>query len=148
GFPPSGLCSRIQGYTPALLGVNRGYTRIRLQVEMREETPGRDEEGPAMDGGRALDGCASLVDRLYAQSKADQWGVPREQFYAALERSAKKRLTSGAGTAQKLEEYLRGLRIEDLALAAACAEGCEDAWEHFLDRKSVGEGKRVELGWS
>jgi len=99
---------------------------------MREETPGRDEEGPAMDGGRALDGCASLVDRLYAQSKADQWGVPREQFSAALERSAKKRLTSGAGTAQKLEEYLRGLRIEDLALAAACAEGCETAWEHFF----------------
>ncbi len=85
-----------------------------------------------MDGGRALDGCASLVDRLYAQSKAEQWGVPREQFSAALERSAKKRLTSGAGTAQNLEEYLRGLHIGDLALAAACAEGCETAWEHFF----------------
>ena len=85
-----------------------------------------------MDGGRALDGCASLVDRLYARSKAEQWGVSREQFSAALERSAKKRLTSGAGTAQNLEEYLRGLHIGDLALAAACAEGCETAWEHFF----------------
>src|SRR6266705_6317028 len=99
---------------------------------MREETPGRDEQGPATDGGRALDSCASLVDRLYAQSKADQWGVPREQFSAALERSAKKRLASGAWTAQNLEEYLRGLHIEDMALAAACAEGCETAWEHFF----------------
>ena len=85
-----------------------------------------------MDGGRALDGCASLIDWLYGQSKADQWGVPREQFSAALERSAKKRLTSGAGTAQNLEEYLRGLHIGDLALAAACTEGCETAWEHFF----------------
>src|SRR6266704_1154751 len=58
--------------------------------------------------------------------------LPREQFSAALERSAKKRLTSGAGTAQNLEEYLRGLHIGDLALAAACAEGCETAWEHFF----------------
>ena len=85
-----------------------------------------------MDGGRALDGCASLIDWLYGQSKADQWGVPREQFSAALERSAKKRLTSGAATAQSLEEYLCGLHIGDLALAAACAEGCETAWEHFF----------------
>src|SRR6266704_1133738 len=58
--------------------------------------------------------------------------LPREQFSAALERSAKKRLTSRAGTAQKLEEYLRGLHIGDLALAAACAEGCDTAWEHFF----------------
>jgi len=33
---------------------------------------------------------------------------------------------------QKLQEYLGALHLEDLALASACAEGCEAAWEHFF----------------
>ena len=31
-----------------------------------------------------------------------------------------------------LERYLRGLHLEDLALACACASGHEAAWDHFI----------------
>ncbi len=79
-----------------------------------------------------LDGRGSLVKSLYAQSQAGRWELSRDRFVAALERSAKKHLTSVVGTPQKLEEYLGALHLEDLALAAACADGYEPAWEYFI----------------
>ncbi len=85
-----------------------------------------------VDPARPLDGRASLVQWLYAQSQAGRWGLAREHFAAALERSAKKRVTAGSVRPQELEEYLTALHLEDLALATACAEGCEAAWEHFF----------------
>jgi RNA polymerase sigma-70 factor (ECF subfamily) len=33
---------------------------------------------------------------------------------------------------EKLDEYLASLHLEDLALAAACMENCEPAWNHFV----------------
>ena len=41
-------------------------------------------------------------------------------------------MTPGAVSPQKLEQYFRALHLEDLALATACAEGIEAAWEHFF----------------
>jgi RNA polymerase sigma-70 factor, ECF subfamily len=78
------------------------------------------------------DGGASLVEWLYARSLAGRWGLSKERFATALELSAKKRLTAGPAAPQKIEEYLRALHVEDLALATACSEGCEAAWEHFF----------------
>jgi RNA polymerase sigma-70 factor, ECF subfamily len=84
-----------------------------------------------VDPARPLEGRSPLVERLYAQSQAGRWGLARQLFAGALERSARKRLTSGAITPTQLEEYFAALHLEDLALASACAEGCEAAWEHF-----------------
>jgi RNA polymerase sigma factor (sigma-70 family) len=72
------------------------------------------------------------LELLYAQSNASRWGLSRERFAASLERSAEKRLASGSLAPEKLEEYLAALHLEDLALAAACMEDCEPAWEHFV----------------
>lgn len=99
---------------------------------MAEEIPVRRANIPTVDPARPLDGCASLVEWLHAQSKASRWGVSRERFAAVLERSARKLFTAAAVTPQKLEEYLGALHLEDLALAAACAQGCEPAWEYFI----------------
>src|SRR5713226_6306359 len=92
----------------------------------------RGGDGPLVDPARPLEGRAPLVDWLYAQSQSGRWGLSREGFSAALERSAKKRCTSGKVTLHQLEEFLSALHLEDLALACACAEGCEAAWEHFF----------------
>ncbi len=81
---------------------------------------------------RLLDGRASLVEKLYAQSQAARWGLTLERFSLALEHSATKRFASESSSQQKLEIYLAGLHVEDLALASACAAGCEAAWEHFF----------------
>jgi RNA polymerase sigma-70 factor len=98
---------------------------------MAEDAPAHGGDGSLVDPARPLDGRASLAEWLYAQSKAGHWGLARERFAAALERSAQKRLASGAVTTKQLEEYLAALHLEDLALASACVDGCEAAWEHF-----------------
>jgi RNA polymerase sigma-70 factor len=99
---------------------------------MTEDAPKRGSENPSVDLSRPFDGQTALLEWFYAQSQAGRWGIPRERFATALERSAKKALTSGAVTGQKLHDYLGALHLEDLALAAACADGNEAAWEHFF----------------
>jgi RNA polymerase sigma factor (sigma-70 family) len=99
---------------------------------MTEDAPKLGGESPLGDPFCPLDGQTSLLEWLYAQSQAGRWGVSREGFAAVLERSAKKAATLGAVTPQKLDGYLRALHLEDLALATACAEGGEAAWEHFF----------------
>ncbi len=89
---------------------------------------------PAAPTGSAKTLAASptKLDWCYAQSSASCWGLSRERFAASLERSAGKRLASGNLAAEKLDEYLSALHLEDLALATACMENCEPAWEHFV----------------
>ncbi len=99
---------------------------------MTEYAPNRGGDGPPMDPGRPLDCQTSLFESFYAQSQAGRWGLARECLAAALERSSKKALTAGTVTPQNLEQYLRALHLEDLALATACAEGIEAAWDHFF----------------
>src|SRR5271168_1837429 len=72
------------------------------------------------------------LQALYAQSNAAQWGLSCDHFASSLERSAQKRLASGDLAPEKLDDYLASLHLEDLALAAACVENCERAWEHFV----------------
>src|SRR6266436_5705078 len=99
---------------------------------MIEDLPERGIDNLCVDLSRPFEGRASLLNWLYAQSQAGRWEIPRERFAAALERSARKALTPGTVTPQKLQNYLRALHLEDLALAVACADGGEAAWEHFF----------------
>lgn len=73
----------------------------------------------------------SAVTHLYQQSRAERWSVPVAAFAAALERSARKAFVTPP-EARDLERLLGSLHLEDLALACACANGHEGAWEHFV----------------
>lgn len=75
---------------------------------------------------------AEILGRLYGQSGAAAWGVSETAFAAALERSAQKTLAEGAKDTRRLERFLSALHVKDLALACACAEGTELAWDHFV----------------
>ncbi len=102
---------------------------------MKEDTSARSEgKKPAGRVGQAqaLAPSPAKLEWFYAQSKAGRWGLSRERFAASLERSAEKRLASGSLAAEKIDEYLAALHLEDLALASACMENCETAWEHFV----------------
>src|SRR5439155_119993 len=99
---------------------------------MIEDLPKRGNENQCVDLSRPFDGQTSLLEWLYAQSQAGRWEISRERFAAVLERSAKKALSAGTVTLQKLQEYLSALHLEDLALTTACADGNESAWEHFF----------------
>lgn len=73
-----------------------------------------------------------LAARLYRQAGASRWALAESVFVAALEVSAAKTLGDQIGDDKKLERHLEGLHLEDLALACACAEGIDTAWDHFV----------------
>lgn len=78
-----------------------------------------------------------LVRRLYDRSGAARWGVSDARWAEALAVSARHALGEGAGRSgfrarRGLKQYLEALHLADLALACACAEGIESAWDHFV----------------
>jgi len=98
---------------------------------MRKETAKQGAEA-ASGLSRLLDGSASLVEKLYGQAQAARWGLSLERFALSLERSVTKRFAAESPPRQRVADYLGSLHLEDLALACACAAGCESAWEHFF----------------
>lgn len=80
-----------------------------------------------------IDVPAPLVAELYRQSGAEKFGLTREFFSGILQEVAAKYLAATAGPSE-ISEFLSHLRLEDLALARACALGRETAWDLFLTR--------------
>jgi RNA polymerase sigma-70 factor (ECF subfamily) len=78
-------------------------------------------------------GLASLITTLYEKSDGAKIGLPRERFCLILEEVAAKYLPAGA-PAHEIQELYSTLRVEDLALARACSDGSERAWEVFMHR--------------
>jgi RNA polymerase sigma-70 factor (ECF subfamily) len=78
----------------------------------------------------------SLLDELWRESGAASYGLEREQFREILERVATAQnfglALGAASTRRQQEDFFRGLRLIDLVLARACANGHPGAWEHFL----------------
>ncbi len=77
---------------------------------------------------------AALLTWLHGQSGASRWGVTQEQFGESLQRSAAHRFGGDSPSVEALELYLRGLHVEDLALACALRNGSDAAWEEFVLR--------------
>ena len=75
---------------------------------------------------------AHLVEGLYADAKGARWGLSGERFAAGLRRSAEKRFGDRRGNISEVQAYLQSLHLQDLALACACSEGIEIAWEFFI----------------
>jgi RNA polymerase sigma factor (sigma-70 family) len=74
----------------------------------------------------------ALVGELYGRAGAARWRVPADRFAAALEASVSKAFAGRTPSLREVEGYLRSLRLEELALACACAWGHEAAWDHFV----------------
>jgi RNA polymerase sigma factor (sigma-70 family) len=72
------------------------------------------------------------VGRLYRQSGAERWRVTPEVFAEALARSAAKAFAGRTPSDSEIDRYQQSLHLSDLALACACAEGNNDAWDHFV----------------
>ncbi len=75
---------------------------------------------------------AHLIDWLHAEANCARWGLARGRFAEALRRSVEKRFGGTRPDAAEVEVYLKSLHLEDLALACACADGEETAWEFFV----------------
>src|SRR5712692_7732371 len=79
----------------------------------------------------AVSELESVITGLY--EKSGNFGLSREQFVAILNEIAAKYLPPGASPRETAELYA-SLRVEELALARACAAGQERAWEIFMSR--------------
>ncbi len=75
----------------------------------------------------------SLTAELYARSDAAQLGLELERFAGILTTIQQKYLGAGASQAAVCELFL-SLRIDELVMARACAEGSEAAWNEFVRR--------------
>jgi len=76
-----------------------------------------------------------LIQRLHTEARADRWSVPLPVFAAALAASLEAVQARNPGVKEERsaqEKYVRGLHLEDLALACACTAGHEGAWEHVI----------------
>jgi RNA polymerase sigma-70 factor (ECF subfamily) len=74
-----------------------------------------------------------LLPELHAKSGCEKIGLARESFTVILCAVATKYLPAGASQ-EDARIFLLTLRIEELALAHACAAGSNSAWEIFLTR--------------
>lgn len=78
----------------------------------------------------------ALFAELYQRSGARELGLSEELFARTLAEIGAKYLPPEHEQAHAAEFY-RSLRIEELALARACAAGSERAWDTFLTRFRV-----------
>lgn len=79
---------------------------------------------------------AGLFDELWRESEAASYGLRRGEFERILERiGTAKNFGQPPGdpaSRRQQADYFHALKLADLVLARACAEGHEGAWERFL----------------
>jgi RNA polymerase sigma-70 factor, ECF subfamily len=74
-----------------------------------------------------------LLPELYPNSGCEKFSLASESLSAILCEVAAKYLPGGA-TQAEARSFLLTLRVEELALARACAAGSNPAWELFMTR--------------
>jgi RNA polymerase sigma-70 factor, ECF subfamily len=73
-----------------------------------------------------------VAQSLYQRSGAAAYGMSAGQFAAILEEIQRKYLPDAS--IEQAAEFCATLRLEELALARACAAGHERAWQDFISR--------------
>jgi RNA polymerase sigma-70 factor (ECF subfamily) len=74
-----------------------------------------------------------LLADLHARSDCEKIGLARESFAVILCEVGSKHATA-ATSETEIRAFLLSLRVDELALARACAAGINSAWEIFLTR--------------
>jgi RNA polymerase sigma-70 factor len=90
------------------------------------------KESPLASLDQFLAHYTRLATELQGEAMCARWGLPPEAFAESLRRSAEKRFGCAQTDPGDVEVYLKSLHLEDLALACACSEGIEKAWEFFI----------------
>jgi RNA polymerase sigma-70 factor (ECF subfamily) len=81
---------------------------------------------------RAQPGDTAIAAELYLRSGAAAYGVSAEQFAVILDAILRKYLPQASS--EEKANFCAALRLEELALARACAAGNDRAWEDFIGR--------------
>jgi RNA polymerase sigma-70 factor (ECF subfamily) len=83
-------------------------------------------------GPRTVDAGVHAVRALFEKSGGERYGMTLDSFHVVLEQVACKYIPK-APQEQKLQ-FWKELKLEELALARACAAGHDPAWQAFLIR--------------
>jgi RNA polymerase sigma-70 factor (ECF subfamily) len=75
-----------------------------------------------------------LLAELHAKTAGTTIGLTEESFGIILCEVGQKYVTAGSSSEGEIRTFLLSLRVEELALARACAAGNNAAWEIFLTR--------------
>ena len=90
-----------------------------------------------MSSTKPISAVQSVVDELladlHARSGCEKIGLTRESFAVILCEVGSKHATA-ATSLTELRAFFLSLRVDELALARACAAGINSAWEIFLTR--------------
>jgi RNA polymerase sigma-70 factor len=81
---------------------------------------------------RLPEACDVLLRQLFAESASEPWHLSFATFQNAMTRGAAKRFGESNQPVEKFQKYFSTLHLRDLALACACAEGSEAAWNDFV----------------
>ncbi len=74
-----------------------------------------------------------LLADLHAKGGCEKIGLTRESFCVILSEIGSKHLTASTSESE-IRTFFLSLRVDELALARACAAGSNAAWEIFLTR--------------
>lgn len=83
-------------------------------------------------GPRPVEGTVTTLLVLFERSGGERYGLTLQAFEVVLEQVARKYVPEA--TPQQKLEFWRDLKLEELALARACAAGHDAAWQAFLTR--------------
>ena len=120
---------KIAGFCRRIGAIGSRAQHFRKTMEPAANLP---EAGGERREWRLPEACGVLLRELFAESAADRWHLSFQTFQAALTRSAAKRFAGAAVGADRVQEYFATLHVKDLALACACADGSEIAWNEFV----------------
>jgi RNA polymerase sigma-70 factor (ECF subfamily) len=88
---------------------------------------------PGQTGASTPAQVRQCVAELWSRSGAKKYAIGLDAWTEILQKISGKYLPAGSGTEAEVALY-QSLRLEELALARACAAGNDDAWAEFLTR--------------
>ena len=101
-------------------------------MDMRAKKGSGDGAATRGEIGKILGGDPAKLAQWCVLAGIERWGVLPERFIEKLARCGEAKFRGKQPTVEVLKTYVGALRLEDLGLACACAEGLAPAWEHFV----------------
>src|SRR3984957_9458425 len=101
-------------------------------MDMRAKKGSADDGATRGEIGKILRGDPAKLAQWCVLAGIERWGVSRERFTEELARCGEAKFPGKQPTMEELKPYLGSLRLDDLGLACACADGVAEAWEHFV----------------
>jgi RNA polymerase sigma-70 factor (ECF subfamily) len=109
-------------------------SRIRLNLmDMQAKKGAGDDAGRRGELAKILVDQPAKLAEWCALAGIEKWGISTQRFAEELARcAAEARFRDEQPSVEELHAYVGALRLADLGLACACADGVAEAWEHFV----------------